>query len=114
MPATPRPIAERVSRNDGQMIDLARRAAPGWEIVVCGPYNINRDHLQRKEIADLREKNLQAIGPALKALTKAKGCRFIDFQGVIPPGSLTADGVHPDAAGHAALAAAFLAAFNPK
>jgi acyl-CoA thioesterase-1 len=104
-------VAERVARNVGQMIDLARQAAPAWEIVICGPYNINRDQLQKKEIADLREKNLQAIGPALQMLAKAKRCPYVAFYGVIPPGSLTADGVHPDAAGHAALATAFLAIF---
>ena len=103
-------IAAQVKTNVGRMIHLAGQEKPAWKIVICSPSNINREHLQRKEIADLREKNLLAIRSALRELAGDKGCPFVDFLGVLPPTSLTADGVHPDAAGHAALAAAFLTA----
>jgi len=105
-------IAAQVARNVGRMIDHARQEAPAWAILVGGPYNINRLHLQKKEIADLREKNLLAIEATLRALARAKRCPFVPFLGAIPPGSLTADGVHPDTAGHRALASIFLASFS--
>ena len=105
-------IAVQVARNVGRMIDRVRQEAPAWAIVVGGPYNINRLHLQKKEIADLREKNLLAIEGTVRAMTQAKGCPFVPFLGAIPPEALTADGVHPDAAGHLALAFIFLASFH--
>jgi acyl-CoA thioesterase-1 len=107
-------VGEKVARNVGLMIDLARRDAPTWEIVLCGPCNISRDHLEKKDIADLREKNLLMIRAALRALSGIKGCLFVDFLGIVPTSSLTADGVHPDAAGHMALACHFLASFPSK
>jgi acyl-CoA thioesterase-1 len=105
-------IARQVARNVGEMIDLARRETPSWDVIICGPYDVNRDYLQRKEIAALRERNLQAIDWSLRALALAEKCEFIHFLGVLPPESLIADGVHPDAGGHSALASAFLTAIR--
>ena len=102
-------IAAQVARNVGEMIDLVRSGATAWKIIVCGPCNINRAHLQNKAIADLREKNLLEIDSALQALADRKECPFVKFLGVIPHESLSVDGVHPGATGHVALAATFLA-----
>jgi lysophospholipase L1-like esterase len=103
-------IAEQVARNVGEMIDWSRRETPSWEVIICGPYNVNREYLQRKDISDLRERNLRAIDGSLRALAQSKKCVFIPFLNVLPPESLIGDGVHPAASGHSALAATFLAA----
>ncbi|HEX4083996.1 MAG TPA: SGNH/GDSL hydrolase family protein [Chthoniobacteraceae bacterium] len=89
-----------------KMVTMARTREPGWKIVICAPYNINKDALKKsRSIGPIRERNLIGMGKAFKELASREGCGFIDFYGVIPPASLTVDGVHPDAAGHAAIAA---------
>jgi len=103
-------IAAQVARNVGEMVDLTRATAPSWAVIICGPYNINRAHLQNKAIADLRKMNLVAINSALRTLAEAKGCPYVKYLGVVPSETLTSDGVHPAAPGHAAIGAAFLAA----
>jgi len=107
-------IAEQVVHNLGQTIDLAHAAAPGWAIILCSVYNINRDHLANKAIADVRERNLKAINAAVQKLATDRHLPFVEYLGVLPPDSLTADGVHPDAAGHAALAKIFLSTIPSK
>ncbi|SDU05265.1 acyl-CoA thioesterase-1 [Verrucomicrobium sp. GAS474] len=102
-------IAAEVAANVATQIGLARAAFPAWKIVVCGPYDIHAAYLERQDIAAYRGRNLEAIGSALRAMAAAEGVPFVDFAGVLPPRSLTHDGVHPDASGHAALASAFLA-----
>jgi len=102
-------IAVTTARHVAALIDWTREAAPHWNITVCSPYGINRACLQRQEIAALRERNLVAIGAALREMAETRACLYVDFEGVLPLGSLVADGVHPDASGHEALATAFLA-----
>ena len=108
-------IAEQVAHNLAETIDLAHAAAPGWQITLCGPYNVNREHLANKEVAQYRERNLVAIDAAVKKLAADRHLPFVEYLGVIPPTSLTVDGVHPDAAGYAAVAKTFLSSIpaNP-
>jgi acyl-CoA thioesterase-1 len=89
-----------------QMITLARAKAPQWRVVICAPYNINKDALKEShDIGPTREQNLIGMETAFKDLAARENCGFIDLYGLIPLSSLTVDGVHPDAAGHAAIAA---------
>ena len=104
-------VAATTAKNVRQIIEWTRIAAPTWNIVVCSPYNINRAYLERKEIADLRERNLLEIGKALQKVAEKNGCRYVDFLKSLPPESLTEDGVHPNTLGHAALAATFIAKY---
>jgi len=96
---------ERLSANMTKLIEIARTANPKLQIILCAPYNINIDGLKHDQDKSARRvENLVAFGKAIEKLSAEKKCGFINFYGVIPPGSLTTDGVHPDAAGHAAIA----------
>jgi acyl-CoA thioesterase-1 len=55
-----------------------------------------------KPIANEREAKLRDIG-----------CEFVSTFGVVPEASMTKDGVHPDAAGNAAMAKALLGRLVP-
>jgi acyl-CoA thioesterase I len=99
--------ADRVAANLLKMIDIARAANPKLQIVLCAPYNINIEGLKKDhDKGPAREKNLIAFGKAIEKLSQEKKTLFINFYGVVPKDSLTKDGVHPEAAGHAALAEA--------
>ena len=63
--------------------------------------------------ANEREAKLRDIGDALAALAKETGCEFTSLFGTVPEASMTKDGVHPDAAGNAAIARAMLAKLAP-
>ncbi len=95
--------------NVRQMISAAREKNSALAIVLLGPPNIRKDALgPTKPIADQREANLRALGAAFAALAKETHCDYLETFGAIPEASLTKDGVHPDAAGHAALAKVIL------
>ena len=96
---------ERFAATMTKLIDIARAANPKLQIILCAPYNINMDGLKHgQDMGAKRVENIIAFGKAIEKLSAEKKCGFINFYGVIPPGSLTTDGVHPDAAGHAAIA----------
>jgi len=97
---------EKTTNSIAKEIGIARAQAPQWRIVICAPYNINTDALKESHaIGPMREQNLIGMSKAFKDLAARESCGFIDFYGVIPPSSLIVDGVHPDATGHAAIAA---------
>ena len=56
---------------------------------------------------------LRDIGDAFAALAKETGCEFTGLFGTVPEASMTKDGVHPDAAGNAAIARVMLAKLAP-
>ena len=91
-----------------EMIHRAReRHGKSLPILLVGPSNINKAALgSTKPIGNEREANLRELGAAFAALAKETNCDFITLFGVVPESSLTKDGVHPDAAGNAAIAAA--------
>lgn len=96
---------ERLVANMAKLIDIARAANPRLQIILCAPYNINIDGLKKgQDMGTKRVENLIAFGKAIEKLSAGKKCGFINLYGVIPPASLTTDGVHPDSAGHAAIA----------
>lgn len=77
-------------------------------VLLVGPSNINKAALgPTKPIGNEREAKLRELNTAFAALAKETSCDFLSLFGVVPDGSLTKDGVHPDAAGNAAIAAAF-------
>ena len=83
-------------------------------ILLAGPPNINKAALvATKPIANEREAKLRDIGDAFAALAKETGCEFTSLFGTVPEASMTKDGVHPDAAGNAAIARAMLAKLAP-
>jgi acyl-CoA thioesterase-1 len=95
-------------KNVQAMIVKARAAyPPGLSILLVGPPNIRKDALgPTKPIANERETKLKELGAAFAQLAKEEKCDFISLFGVVPEASLTKDGVHPDAAGNAAIAEA--------
>lgn len=98
--------SERVVAHLKQMLDLARKQNANLRFVLCAPYNINVDGLKaNKDKGPQRKENLIRFGKGIKDLAAEQKLPCIDFYGVIPETSLTTDGVHPDAAGHAAIAA---------
>ena len=88
------------------MIDRARQAyGPAIPILLLGPPNLNKSALgPTKGIATEREANLKDLGTAFAALAKEKNADYLSLFGTVPEENLTKDGVHPDAAGNAALA----------
>jgi acyl-CoA thioesterase I len=92
--------------NIRMMIERARKAyAADTLILLVGPPNIHKAALgPTKPIGEQRETKLRELGDAFAALAKELGCEFVSLFGVIPETSLTKDGVHPDASGHAAIA----------
>lgn len=92
------------------MLDRARAAyGPQLKVIIVGPPNIRKESLgPTRPIADQREATLKELGVAFSSLAKETGCEFISLYGVVPDSSLTKDGVHPDAAGNAAIAKAML------
>jgi acyl-CoA thioesterase-1 len=100
-------------RNIGEMIALTRAARPGIPILLVGPANIRKDTLgATKSIGEKREQNLRDLTAAYEKLAAETSCRFVSLYGVIPPASLAADGVHPDADGNRAVAAKMLEALT--
>jgi acyl-CoA thioesterase-1 len=98
-------------RNIREMIALTRAARPGIPILLVGPANIRKDTLgPTKSIGAQRDQNLRDLTAAYEALAAETPCRFVALYGVIPPASLAADGVHPDADGNRAVAAKMLEA----
>jgi len=102
-----RPCVPKAMANVRYMIERARQTyGAALPILLVGPSNINKDALgPTKPIANQREAKLREIGDALAKLAKQTNCDFVSLFGVVPEASLGKDGVHPDAAGNAAIAA---------
>ncbi|HSI34060.1 MAG: SGNH/GDSL hydrolase family protein, partial [Phycisphaerae bacterium] len=90
-----------------QMVERGRKAwGDKLRVVIVGPPNIRKDALgPSKPIADQREAKLKEMGVAFEVLAKETKAEFVGLFGVVPEASLTKDGVHPDPAGNAAIAA---------
>jgi acyl-CoA thioesterase-1 len=74
-------------------------------ILLVGPPNIRKDALgPTRPIADQRDGKLRELGNGFEKLASEEHCAFTSLYGVVPAESLTVDGVHPDAAGNAAIA----------
>ena len=102
---TPECVPKAVG-NVRKMIERARATyGPALPVLLVGPPNINKSALvASKPIANEREAKLREIGDAFSKLAKDIGCKFVSAFGVVPEASMTKDGVHPDAAGNAAIA----------
>lgn len=98
---------QELRKNMNIMACFARGKFPNLKkIILCAPYNISVSSLKtNREKGTQRMENLMAFGKTIKEIATQENHTFIDFYGVIPETSLTTDGVHPDAAGHAAIAA---------
>ena len=107
--------APKAVANLRQMIERARaNYGPALSILLVGPPNIRKDALvASKPIAHEREAKLRELGTAFAALAKELGCDFVSLFGSVPESSLTKDGVHPDAAGNAAIARTLSARLAP-
>lgn len=94
--------------NLGAMIERVRRAhGDGLPILLIAPPNLNKDALvATKPIAEERDANLRALGDAYRELAARLNLSFASLYGVVPPETMTHDGVHPDAAGNRAIAEA--------
>jgi acyl-CoA thioesterase I len=106
---------EKAASNVRHMIDRARQCyGPSVKLLLIGPPNINKAALEAtKPIAKEREAQLMALGAAFEALAKEKQCDFVNLFGAVPEETLTKDGVHPDPAGHAAMANILLGKLLP-
>jgi acyl-CoA thioesterase-1 len=107
--------APKAVANLRTMIAKARQAWGGKvRVLIAGPPNINKSALgPTKPIANEREAKLRELGGAFARLARELDCDFISLFGVVPDSSLTKDGVHPDAAGNAAIARAILPKLVP-
>ncbi|HEV7403499.1 MAG TPA: SGNH/GDSL hydrolase family protein [Chthoniobacteraceae bacterium] len=88
------------------MIEKARQAhGATFPVLLLGPTNINLAALgPTKPIGPQREAKLRELGDAFASLATETHCEFISLFGAVPAASLLKDGVHPDAAGNAAIA----------
>jgi acyl-CoA thioesterase-1 len=93
------------------MIGLARdRYGKDLAVLIAGPPNIRKESLgPTRPIADQRDAKLRELGEGCTALATELHCEFVTLYGVVPAGSLTKDGVHPDVAGNEAIARVMLA-----
>jgi acyl-CoA thioesterase I len=92
------------------------RAAYGAEIaiLIVGPTNINQEKLgPTKPIGKERDGKLQELNAAFAKLAQELHCSFVSLYGVVPPETLTQDGVHPDAAGNEPIARLMLSKLLP-
>jgi len=99
--------AVRTARNLENMIRLAReRHGENFPILLAAPPNIHPPALLNvtPDFAAARQANLRAIGGAIRELSRAERCAFVDLFGVLSGESLSKDGVHPDGAGNLAMA----------
>ncbi len=98
-----------------KMIQRARATyGPALPVLLLGPPNINKAALVASQpIANEREAKLRELGDAFAAMAKELGCDYASLFGTIPEPSLTKDGVHPDAAGNAAIAHTLLPKLLP-
>lgn len=88
------------------MIGKARQAyGDNLPVLLVGPSNINKAALgPTKPIGDQREAKRRELGDAFARLGVELHCEFVSLFGVVSDASLLKDGVHPDAAGNAAIA----------
>jgi acyl-CoA thioesterase-1 len=98
----------KAAANLHYMIEHARQKfGKELPILLVGPSNINKSALgPTKPIGNQREAKLQELNAAYTKLATETNCDFVSLYGVVPESSMTKDGVHPDAAGNAAIAAA--------
>lgn len=94
--------------NIREMIRKAREHyGKSLPVLLIGPSNINKGALgPTKPIGNEREAKLRELGAAFEALAKETQSEFVSLFGVVPDSALLKDGVHPDAAGNAAIAGA--------
>lgn len=102
---TPQCVPKAVA-NVRAMIGKARQTyGATLPVLLVGPTNINQSALgPTKPIGDQREGKLRELGEAFARLAAETGCAFVSLFGVVPDETLLRDGVHPDAAGNAAIA----------
>jgi acyl-CoA thioesterase-1 len=98
-----------------RMIERARATyGPALPVLLVGPPNINKSALiATKPIANEREAKLRELGDAFSKLAAELRCEFAGTFGIVPEASMTKDGVHPDAAGNAAMAKVILSKLLP-
>ena len=86
---------------------------PETPVLIVGPTNINKEALgPTKNIGKEREIKLRELGEAFAVLARELSCDYISLFGSVPDTSLTADGVHPNVVGNAAIAAVMFSKLN--
>ncbi len=107
-------VPKAVANVRGMIARARQQYGAKLRILLAGPPNINKAALvATKPIANEREAKLRELGDAFAALAKETGCEFTSLFGIVPEASMTKDGVHPDAAGNAAIARVMLAKLAP-
>jgi acyl-CoA thioesterase-1 len=94
-----------------KMIAAARaKFGANLPILLIAPPNINPAALapEKRPTASQRAANLAALEPALRDLAASEKTAFASLLDLLPPETLAADGVHPDASGHALIAGTLL------
>jgi lysophospholipase L1-like esterase len=99
--------------NAGKLLDVAAAKAPQAQIVLCAPPTINLQTLngywKGKGFGAKTAEVLARLPAAYATLAQARKLRSASMLQSVTPANL-ADGVHPNAAGHAELAKAVAAA----
>ena len=102
---SPESVGKAVSNLRKMIVNARATYGPALPVLLVGPPNINKAALvATRPIAREREAKLRELGDGFAQLAQEIGCDYVSTFGVIPEASMTKDGVHPDAAGHAALA----------
>lgn len=98
--------APKAAANVRAMVQHAReKYGSQTTVLLVGPPNLNKSTLgPTKPIGKEREEKLRELGEAFSKLAKELGCDFVTLFGAVPETSMSRDGVHPDAAGNAAIA----------
>jgi acyl-CoA thioesterase-1 len=109
--------AECVPKATANIRAMVMRCRQTWgpetPVLIVGPTNINKGALgPTKNIGKEREAKLRELGDAFAVLARGLSCDYISLFGSVPDTSLTADGVHPNVVGNAAIAAVMFSKLN--
>jgi lysophospholipase L1-like esterase len=111
----PEQIGARAAANVEKLVGLYRVRAPRAAFVLVGPPVVEvarlSPRLLKAGFGPPTVPALAAIRDAYRVMAERLGLRYVDLA-TVPAPAHTVDGVHPDAAGHAEIAAAIWAALN--
>jgi acyl-CoA thioesterase-1 len=110
---TPDCVPKAVANIRAMIMRCRQTWGPKTPVLIVGPTNINKGALgPTKNIGKEREAKIRELGDAFAVLARELSCDYISLFGSVPDTSLTADGVHPNVVGNAAIAAVMFSKLN--
>jgi lysophospholipase L1-like esterase len=99
----------RCAENVGKLIDVIRQKLPNAQIIIVSPVNMAPaalgDYWKKLGYSDRTDAAVKRLADAYAAVARERKCGFVSLYGAVPTADIP-DGIHPNAAGHAAMAEA--------